>query len=50
MGRAGSLVSPGRLLAKIWSLDVFLLILMADKEAEEGEKDTYANSCTQLPH
>lgn len=50
MGRAGSLVSPGRLLAKIWSLDLFLLILVADKKAEEGGKDTFANACTQLPH
>jgi len=38
MGTDGSLASPGWLLTRIWSLDVFMLILTANKKAEEEKR------------
>lgn len=38
MGAAGSLASPSWLLTRIWSLDVFMLILTADEKAQNEER------------
>lgn len=38
MGTAGSLASPSWLLTRIWSLDVFMLILTADEKAQNEKR------------